>query len=123
MGYSTDFYGALAMSRELTEQETNTINNLQHIRHEDGYEKGRSIWCQWIVEDGQLKWDGGEKFYGYIGWLKYLISEYFEKWGVKLNGEIGFMGEDFDDKGVIDVTDNNVKVYGFVIDRTKEILK
>ena len=121
MGYTTDFWGSLEPSRELTTEETNTINEIQEARHEDGYSKGRSIWCQWIIEDGELKWDGGEKFYSYVGWLKYLISDYFEKWGVKFNGQIEFQGEDPDDKGVIEVIDNDVKVYGYCIDRSKEI--
>jgi hypothetical protein len=121
MGYTTDFWGSLTPSRELTEEEEQTINDLQEVRHEDGYEKGRSIWCNWIIEDGELTWNGAEKFYAYVPWLRYLISEYFDKWGVKLNGEIEYQGEDFDDRGVIFVEDNVVKVYGYVIDKTKEI--
>ena len=121
MGYTTDFWGSLTPSRELTEEEEQTINDLQDIRHEDGYEKGRSIWCQWMIEDGELVWDGGEKFYAYVPWLKYLIEEYFDKWGVKLNGEIGFQGESPDDQGVICVEDSVVKVYGYILDKTKEI--
>lgn len=70
------------------------------------------LWCQWeIVDDGTtLQWDGGEKFYDYVEWLKYLIEHFFSKWDVLLNGEIGWEGEDPDDRGKIVVTDNKVKV-------------
>lgn len=72
------------------------------------------LWCQWVVrdvEDGQiLEWDGGEKFYNYVEWLRYLINHFFEKWGVKLNGEIQWSGEETGDIGKIIVTDNVVKV-------------
>jgi len=73
------------------------------------------LWCQWIIEEqivGEqvLAWDGGEKFYYYVEWLKYLINHFFEPWGIKLNGEIEWEGEDSSDRGRIIVTDNKVKV-------------
>jgi hypothetical protein len=69
------------------------------------------LWCQWsITNDGlYLEWDGGEKFYNYIEWLRYLIKHFFERWGVKLNGEIEWYGEDPSDIGIIIVNDNNVR--------------
>jgi hypothetical protein len=69
------------------------------------------LWCQWTItsyfEDGEdyLEWDGH-----YIEWLEYLIEHFFNKWGVKLNGEIEWVGEDTFDLGKIVVTDNVVKV-------------
>ena len=71
-----------------------------------------SLWCQWTInEDGTcLEWDGGEKFYNYVEWLKYLIQHFFDKWGVKLNGEITWEGEDSEDMGKIVVVDNEVIV-------------
>jgi len=74
------------------------------------------LWCQWTVEQqfegGEfvLVWDGGEKFYNYVEWLKYLINHFFEKWGVKLNGEITWVGEGSEDMGKIVVVDNDVTV-------------
>ena len=69
------------------------------------------LWCQWeIIEDGtELQWDGGEKFYNYVEWLEYLINRFFSKWGVLLNGEIEWVGEDTSDLGKIVVKDNVVK--------------
>jgi hypothetical protein len=73
------------------------------------------LWLGWTLEkDGDnvmLVWDGGEKFYHYVEWLQYLITHFFEKWDVKLNGEITWVGEDRDeDRGKIVVKDNVVKV-------------
>jgi len=71
------------------------------------------LWCQWILEydaDSHiLVWNGGEKFYEYTNWLKYLIKHFFEPWGIKLNGEIEWDGEDPEDLGKIVVEDNVVK--------------
>jgi len=67
------------------------------------------LWCQWYINDeNELEWDGGEKFYEYTNWLKYLIKHFFEPWGVKLNGTIEWKGEDRDDFGKIVVVDNVV---------------
>ena len=72
------------------------------------------LWCQWIIDDnGDLAWDGGEKFYGYVEWLEYLIKCFFEPCGYVLNGEVEFQGEDEDDFGIIKVKENKVDVsYG-----------
>lgn len=68
------------------------------------------LWCQWIInEDNELEWDGGEKFHYYTEWLKYLIRHFFEPWGIKLNGEIEWKGDDPDDIGIIRVKDNVVE--------------
>ena len=73
------------------------------------------LWCQWVItDDGKyLEWDGGEKFYEYVDWLVYMIGNFFAPLGYKLNGEVTFDGEDYDDIGVIYVKDNFVEVeYG-----------
>jgi hypothetical protein len=67
------------------------------------------LWCQWrINDDGNLVWDGCEKFYDYIEWLKYLIQHFFKPWGYVLNGEITWEGENRDDFGTIYVNNNIV---------------
>jgi hypothetical protein len=74
------------------------------------------LWCQWEVSNKAsnkqqvLAWDGGEKFYNYTEWLKYLINHFFSKWGVMLNGSIEWEGEESSDKGIIVVEDNQVKI-------------
>lgn len=71
-----------------------------------------SLWCQWIPDDdgNSIIWDGGEKFYDYVAWLKYIISAFIEPWGYTLNGEVSWSGEDLLDLGLIIVKDNLVTV-------------
>jgi hypothetical protein len=68
------------------------------------------LWCQWTVsEDGKyLLWDGGEKFYEYDKWLKYLINNFFKPWKIALKGKIRWRGEQREDKGVLVVEGNKV---------------
>lgn len=96
------------------------------------------LWCQWVLEKEEteqhwnnakqafdtipndspyvLKWDEGEKFYNYVEWLQYLITNFFEVWGIKLNGEITWEGEESGDLGLMEVTDNVLTVkYGEVV--------
>ena len=186
MGYSTDFFGSLKLSRPATEQERDYINLLCETRrmkrdvnklmelydgkhgnpfatektpesiygndgeyfvkddpddsiidhnippgqikygelpndsdvwkeNEERRSKGLcqpGLWCQWrITDDGaKLEWDGGEKFYNYVEWLKYLIIHFFSKWGILLNGEIIWEGDNSDDRGKIIVKDNIVEI-------------
>lgn len=74
------------------------------------------LWCQWVItKNGDaLVWDESEKFYNYIEWLHFLITHFFESWGVKLNGIIYWYGENPDDKGKIKVIDSEVNAcFGF----------
>ncbi len=68
------------------------------------------LWCGWTVDSDTLFWDGGEKFYYYIEWLEYMINKFFIPWGITLNGEIEWVGEESSDFGKIVVTNNEVKV-------------
>ena len=71
-----------------------------------------SIWCDWTAsEDGRrLEWNGGEKFYEYEGWLRHLITNAFEPWGVRVSGWVDFAGDDPKDTGVLVVTGTRVLV-------------
>lgn len=66
------------------------------------------LWCQWETNGSHLGWNGSEKFYSYVEWLQYLIEHFFSKWGVILNGEVTWEGEDSNDRGKIIVVDNVV---------------
>lgn len=72
------------------------------------------LWCQWCIDDvcGKevLIWDGGEKFYYYDVWLKYLIKNFFEPEGYVLNGTVEWQGEDQDDFGTLIVENNKVTI-------------
>lgn len=67
------------------------------------------LWCQWRPnEDGtEIEWDGGEKFYNYVEWIKYIIEKILAPKKYKLNGEVEWQGEDSRDIGII-VIKNNV---------------
>jgi len=68
------------------------------------------LWCQWVPTDDLkgIEWDGGEKFYEYVAWLKYIIEHFLKPWGYVLSGSVEFQGEQFDDRGLIVVQDNDV---------------
>jgi hypothetical protein len=70
------------------------------------------LWCQWVPSnDGTaIVWDGSEKFYGYVEWIEYLIEHFLKPWGYVLNGEVEWFGEDANDRGMICIADNVVKV-------------
>ena len=95
------------LANERSENDGSVINQNQEPSTQPG------LWCQWVLtKDGEhLEWDGGEKFYNYIEWLQYMIKNFFEPWGIKLNGEITWVGEDSSDRGKIKVTDNKVEVF------------
>lgn len=68
------------------------------------------LWCQWVVgKDNQtIEWDGSEKFYAYIQWLRYIIANFLQRWNYVLNGEVEWQGEESADFGKIIVKDNVV---------------
>jgi len=79
-----------------------------------------SLWCQWVPtkDDTGIQWDGGEKFYAYIEWLKYIVDNFLKPWGYKLNGSIKWEGEESDDVGKIVVKDNAVSTKkGYIVYR------
>ena len=80
--------------------------------------KQPSLHLQWVLNDAgdELEWDGEEGFEEYVEWLEYLIEHFFQPFGIKLNGEIVWYGDDPDDRGKIVVIDNVVKIYDAVID-------
>lgn len=75
------------------------------------------LYCQWIPsEDGQyIQWDEGEKFYYYIEYLVYIRDHFLIPWGYNLNGEVQWQGEDPNDRGIIEVNDNNIRIKRVVI--------
>lgn len=66
------------------------------------------LWCKWVPnEDGSyLEWNGAEKFYSYLEWLEYLKVNFFEPWGYTLSGTATWVGEEYNDKGIITINDN-----------------
>ena len=69
------------------------------------------LWCQWNVYDNDtIAWDGSEKFYYYVEWIRYYIDNFFKPWGVSITGDVDWVGEDTSDRGRICIKDNIVKI-------------
>ena len=68
------------------------------------------LWCQWVPnEEGTaIEWNGIEKFYEYVPWIKYIIENFLKPWGYVLNGEVTWEGEDQGDMGKIIIKNNVV---------------
>lgn len=72
------------------------------------------LWCQWVPnkKGTAIEWDGGEKFYYYVGWLEYIVKHFLGPWGYVLNGEVKWKGEERGDRGTIVVVNNVVSTQG-----------
>lgn len=105
---------------EFTGDFTKRWNDEQVYKNKNVIQPG--LWCQWTIgdEDGvptddvqsvrTICWDGNEKFYEYVNWLKYIIHHFLKPWGYKLNGSVEWRGEDWSDTGKIIVTDNEITI-------------
>jgi hypothetical protein len=70
------------------------------------------LWCQWSIREDRktIEWDGGEKFYEYIEWMKYLIEKILKPRDYVVNGECTWQGEEPEDSGILAVEGNEVIV-------------
>jgi hypothetical protein len=70
------------------------------------------LWCEWepTADGAGIRWNGAEKFYDYVEWLEYLIEHFLRPWGYRLTGEVFWQGERSEDRGVIVVEENRVRV-------------
>ena len=111
MGYNTEFEGEFTLSKPLDEDTYYALEDLAFSRHDE--EDMPSIWCQWVVgADWQsIRWDGGEKFYGYIGWIRYINNHFLLPKKIKLTGTVVFQGENPKDGGRIVATNGKIEVF------------
>lgn len=84
-----------------------------------------SLWCNYILTPLNsndinksyfhvfMEWDGSEKFYCYLEWIKYLITNFFEPLNYHLSGAFLTIGESASDAGYIIVDNNYVKEYNY----------
>lgn len=115
MGYTTDFSGGLKLNRELTHKEWLELTALGdsyekelYAKYTDTPETIPDSYLQWVPnKDGtEIVWNGGEKFYDYIHWLRWLIKHYLKPRDIVLNGEIKWQGEEVGDVGLL-IAENN----------------
>ena len=78
MGYNTKFEGEFRLDRPLDDDTFYALEGLDGPFCER--EKTPSQWCQWKVGDDwqSIVWDGGEKFYGYIGWIRHINDKFLK---------------------------------------------
>lgn len=71
------------------------------------------LWCGFVPnEEGTaIVWDQGEKFYCYIGWIKYIVKNFIKPWGYNLTGNITWQGEERKDHGTIKIENNEIEIY------------
>ena len=118
MGYTTDFQGRFDLDKPLTEEHAEFLTDNTGYYYDWRESTNKSLppapgaYCQWVpTKDLQgIEWDGEEKFYKFIPWLQYLVTNCFEPWGYKLNGTVIWRGEEFEDMGRIEVTNNVLTV-------------
>lgn len=69
------------------------------------------LWCKWEPTDNgkSIRWNGAEKFYDYVEWLRYLNENFLKEWGIKIDGAIKWKGEDSADRGVIVATNGRIE--------------
>jgi hypothetical protein len=161
MGYSTDFTGQITINPPLNPTEIDYLTRFANTRRMqrdkgpyfvDGDRSGLGndadvtnynappegqpgLWCQWVpTGDGTaLEWDGVEKFYDSVDWMRYLIDTFLKPGATLqaelaepvegrvyppefaaftfdhvLNGAIEAQGEDADDRWDLVVEDNGV---------------
>ena len=99
-GYFVGGYGFGGQDKDDSIIEYNTPPAGQH-----------GLWCHWVISgDGTgLEWDYGEKFYEFELWLEYIQVHFLTPWGSKLNGEIHWQGEEWDDRGIIYASDGRTE--------------
>jgi len=123
MGYTTEFSGHVAIQPEMSAALAAEIREFADMDsgHRPGHPRVGGMpdgYCQWTVPDGKsvLKWDGNEKFYDSVEWMRYLIEAFIKPAGLVANGEIDASGEDSGDVWKLVVVDNVVtKRHGRVV--------
>ena len=150
MGYSTHYEGQIEINPPLNEDEMDYLSKFRQTRrmhrkkgpyfvdgsgfmgqgHDDDILEFNNpdpsqpgLWCKWeVTEDGRfIEWDGGEKFYDDIQWMRYLIDHFLKPDALAkealpflqcnhiMNGTIFSQGEEIDDTWAIHVENNMVE--------------
>lgn len=124
MGYTTNFNGELQLNRPLTHQEwleLKQLANYEKAVYEAYTETPDTIpdsYLQWEPNESgtAIVWNGEEKFYDYIHWLRWLIKHYMKPHDLVLNGILHWQGEDMKDRGVLMAQDNRVTTRKLIVE-------
>lgn len=116
MGYTTEFQGEFKLNRGLTHQEWLDMrklaeyNRAEYVIYTDTPETIPDSYNQWEPNESgtAIVWNGGEKFYDYVHWLRWIVKHYLRPHGLVIDGEVEWSGEEFDDRGVIVAIDNKI---------------
>lgn len=110
MGYTTEFNGFIKLSRKLTMAEAKELLTYADDPDNVPTEHPRS-YLQWVPSRDldAIGWDGNEKFYDYVEWLKW-VCDWLKGYGIECCGAIQWSGESSTDTGEIQVLDNVVTV-------------
>jgi hypothetical protein len=114
MGYNTDFEGEFHVVDSRGEPDELTMAVFKQLNDlaEDGTEDSRApdYWCQWVAsDDGRaIYWNGGEKFYDYVEWIRYILDAILKPAGFGLVGEVVWNGEESSDVGKIIAKGNEI---------------
>ena len=109
MGYTTKFEGQFQLDRPLDPETAALLRELYDDKM-DNLPSYRSSCCQWVLTlslDG-IRWDGGENFYDYEGWLDYIVENVLTPRGYTLTGQVQWQGEETKDQGILSVINGNV---------------
>ena len=107
------FFGCLGKEGEFfLDPEYDYSNDESIIDRNEPSSTQPGLWCQWEISSDRkyLQWNGGEKFYNYIEWLQYIIENFIKTDPNEyvLNGKVHWQGEDPEDKGILEVKNNEV---------------
>lgn len=116
MGFSTIYLRPFIFDRAIAPEHADELLEFNETEHEDsdgnpgGDGKPPTYYCQWVATKDRtgLEWDKNEKFYHGKEWLVYLIENFIKPWGYTLNGESPWYIDDFEEAGILRVTDNVV---------------
>jgi hypothetical protein len=123
MAYLTEFNGDFIIAPPLSQEHLVEFISFTQKRHEDKDKPSPN--CRWWINPflpGRLGWNGNKQFHGYGKWLAYLLEHFFVPWGYTVTGQVWYQGQDPDDRGYLEVTDNQARRFEETLMYTEEPL-
>lgn len=108
MSSHTEFSGQFTLNKPLDSKLIEELETLNETRHEDR-QTYPSYYCQWVSTENGMSIEVDEeveKFDQYKAWIVYIIKVLLEPNGYILNGKMRYIGDYFDDVGIMSIKDN-----------------